>query len=228
MADHLWFVPVSSGNAPDEATAAFPIAPTRDLTNVQWNFSVYPVGQQPPAEVSCLSYNSYTAFTMAQEGPPIVEAMLRECYARWTWRSCTDNTNILNGGQLAVGTVFARELPVDNLEPHQLWNTWTDVDIWAKYRVDVPARLDGIFLSLNDRGGNSSAGPNLALGGLTPAGTWRVAYHTFNQFVQDEWDTPSTNLRVVMSFQGTTNPANVDVVNVDMEWFAIRLRYVEE
>jgi len=220
MADHLWFIPVSSGNTLGEAAAAFPIAPTRDLTNVQWNFNVYPISQVPPAEASCLSYNSYSAFTMGSDVGPTPSELV-ECYARWRWRSCADHVNILNGGQLAVGTVFARELPLDNLEPHVTWNTWNIVDVWAKYRVDVPARLDNIFLSINDRGGNVVSGPNL-LPLLTPAGVWRVAY--LSNPAWEYWDTPATNLRVVMSFQGTTNLANVGTVNVDMEWFAIRLR----
>lgn len=220
MADQLWFIPVSSGSAPGLAMATFPIAPTRDLTNVQWMFSVYPVTQEPPAEVSCLSYNSYTAFTMGTGSGENAKSELRECYASWRWRSCTDDTNILNGGQLAGGTVFARELPIDN-DPTQVFFGWNIVDVWAKYRVDVPARLDNVFLSINDRGGNNALTPDLQP--VTPAGTWRVATLSFGPDWPG-WDDPATNMRVVMSFQGTTNPANVGVVNVDMEWFAIRLR----
>lgn len=216
--DHLWFIPVSSGNTLGEGAAAFPIAPTRDLTNVQWNFSVFPVTQDPPAEVSCLSYHSYTTFVMGTE-TGITPSELRECYASWRWRSCADDTNILNGGQLAVGTVFARQLPLDNSQPHTSWATWRNVEVWAKYRVDVPARLDNIYLSINDRGGNSYTPGDIQP--VTPAATWRVAYLTLASW--EDWDDPATNLRAVMSFQGTTNPANVGVVNVDVEWFAIRL-----
>jgi hypothetical protein len=93
------------------------------------------------------------------------------------------------------------------------------VDVWAKYRVDVPARLDNIFLTINDSGIFSSRGPNL-LPVLTPAATWRIAYHTCAAWTG--WE--NSNLRVTMSFQGTTNPANIGPVRVDMEWFAIRLR----
>ena len=146
---------------------------------------------------------------------------LVDCFARWRWRSCADDTNILNGGQLAVGTVFARELPLDNAA-NQSFTVWTEVDAWAKYRVDVPARLDNIFLTLNDRSGVAAPATSGNIIGVTPASTWRVAYVT-NANWQD-WDSPATNLRVVLSFQGTTNVANVGIVNVDVEWFAIRLR----
>jgi hypothetical protein len=218
MAEHMWFIPVTGGHAPMMAEA-FTSRASQDLADVQWDFSRYPVFQDPTVGPPCLGYNSATIFTMGNEGPPILESKLIDCYGSWAWRSCRDNNNIAVGGQLAVGTVFSRTLPLDNLLVHLAWTTWAEVDVWAKYRVDVPARLDNIFLTINDNAGLSSSGPNL-LPGLTPAASWRIAYHTNAAWT--DWE--NRNLRVTMSFQGTTNPANIGPVRVDMEWFAIRLR----
>jgi hypothetical protein len=142
---------------------------------------------------------------------------LRECYARWRWRSCADDTNILNGGQLAVGTVFSRELASQNADP-QNPTTWTQVDAWAKYRVDNTVRLDNFFFTINDSAGLFVPVVNNIVN--TVNGVWRVV--TVQKMGDwSEWD--SDNLRVTLTFQGTTNVANVGVVNVDVEWFAIRL-----
>jgi hypothetical protein len=228
MAEHVWFIPVTGGSSGSDVAAAFPIAPTRDLTNVQWNFSVFPVGQEPPAAVSCLSYNSITRFTMGQEGPPITPARLNDCYGSWTWRSCADDQNIITGGQLAVGTVFSRQLTVshgDDVPPNIVY-TWDDVEVFAKYRVSNVNRLDNIYLTINEASGTWFPNPVSDDWGNCVSNTWRVVGTRKNN-AWSGWE-DIENLRVTLNFQGTTNLANVGLVTVDVEWFAFRLSDQEE
>lgn len=222
MADHLWFIPVTGGNAPGLAAATIPMAPTRDLTNVQWMFSVYPVVQEPPAAVSCLSYTSITRFTMGQENP-VWPARLNDCYGNWSWRSCADDQNIITGGQLAVGTVFSKQLAVQHGDdvPPAIPYIWDDVEVFAKYRVDNRLRLDNIYLTINDASGNWFPNPVSDDRPNCVNNTWRVVGTRKNNVWGSFEDLE--NLRVTLNFTGTTVLANVGLVMVDVEWFAIRL-----
>jgi hypothetical protein len=224
MAEHVWFIPVTGGSGAAAGAATFPIAPTRDLTNVQWNFSVFPVGQEPPAAVSCLSYNSITRFTMGQEAMDPIPARLNDCYGSWKWRSCADNSNIVSGGQLAVGTVFSRELIAQHGDDVPVAYSWNTVEVFAKYRVDDKTKLDNIFLVINDSLGNFYPNPATDDHPGYTSGTWRVV-GTRNRNHWQDWD--SDNLRATLTFQGTTVAANVGLVTVDVEWFAFRLSQVD-
>lgn len=234
MAEHLWFIPVTGGSSGSDVAASFPIAPTRDLTNVQWFFSVYPVGQEPPVDTACLSYSSITSFSMGQENDPGEPSKLVNCYGHWAWRSCEQDNNIVTGGQLAVGTVFSRLLEIyqDGIpDPgHVGPDVWDMVEAWVKFRINAANinMFDNVFFTIND----SSAPPNVVglnnmnardwLGTIGPGGlnNWFVAY-AFKVGNWEGWE--SYNLRAVLSAQGTRNPANVGPVSVDVEWFAFRL-----
>lgn len=221
MADEqLWFVPVTGGHEHALEHAMRPGITGFDNTNVQWDMAKYPSGVE--TEAACTSMTSYTALAMGSSGPPVVESKLTDCFGMWRWRSCTDGVNITVGGQLGVGTVFARELRTRNTPPDPPipYISWSIVDVWAKYRVDNTARLDNIFLSISDRTGNSAACLNDVPNALN--NVWKVIYLTNNNW--DDWDDPAENLRVTLSLQGTTNINNVGPVTVNVEWFAIRLR----
>jgi len=218
MAEHLWFIPVSAGGSfgPVPSTWA-PMVPPWEF-NVQWNFQSYP-GTPPETDVPCITAHPNVAFTRST-GIDYPSKLLW-CNGRWSWRSCTDGQNITVGGQLEVGTVFARQLRTRFLDspPPIPYSSFSTVEVWAKYRLDVPARLDAVILSINDAGGNISNSPNDV--GQAVANTWREIYHLHNNW--DGWDSPGSNLRVVLTCLGTSFPANVGPINVDVEWFAIRL-----
>lgn len=171
---------------------------------------------------ACLNYTSITRFTMGQEALPPTPALLNDCFGSWSWRSCADDTDIVTGGQLAVGTVFSRTLTAqygDTPLPTYIWDT---VEVYAKYRVDDPLKLDHIYLQINDSAGLNF--PGVAADDIIPyrlvPNTWKVM-GVRKSGTWDGWD--DDNLRVTLSFMGTTLPANVGPVTVDVEWFAIKL-----
>jgi hypothetical protein len=145
----------------------------------------------------------------------------------------------LRAGQLAVGTVFSRYLNmfIDNplpppeppIIPDPVNNplSWDRVDAWVKFRLGAANinMFDNVFFSIND----NSVPPNVVglnspprdwLANIGAPGLWFVA-HAYKIAFWEEWE--STNLRAVLSIQGTSNPANVGPVSVDVEWFAFRL-----
>jgi len=225
MSDHLWFIPVTGG-WPTQPTGAPPgVYEPREI-NVQWNVTSYPTS--PPVDIPCVRAAPIVMFTPGASLPGVQQARLTQCYGSWRWRSCSDGQVITVGGQLEVGTVFARGLPLDNNAAgppsQQAFVTWSDVDVWVKYRVSDYNRLSALYLSINDMTGvQVAASPNMQPL-LNPAwnSVWRVEWLSRGNW--QGWDTPPTNLRVVLTALGTVNIANVGLVTVDVEWFAIRLR----
>jgi hypothetical protein len=203
---------------------------------VQWDFGVFPVNQDPPAEPSCLAYTSETDFDLGQENNPGDPSELDNCYGRWAWRSCTDGNNITVGGQVAIGTVFSRYLDMyDDLGAGIIFPgpgnpaSWDRVDAWVKFRVNAVNinRFGRIFFSIND----GPAGANICgLNGQPPRdwmtfpalalNAW-IIVHAFKVGNWEGWE--SRNLRAVLSVMGTQMPINVGWTHVDVEWFAFRL-----
>lgn len=112
------------------------------------------------------------------------------------------------GSQLAIGTVFANSLS---------GTTWDTVEVWAKFKVSNTRRLSSVYLSLNDSGANSSSSANL-LGSLVND-TWYVAHLSSSSL--DDW--AHSNIRGVLTLQGTTTAADVGALDVYVEWFAFGL-----
>jgi hypothetical protein len=189
--------------------------------NVQWDFGKFPVEQSdPPVEESCVQASAITTTILGTEGGGAADhpSKLSQCHGSWKWRSCKDDDDVVVGGQLAVGTVFSRRLIATHGDS-PLSHTWDDVEIFAKYRVDDKNKLDNIFLTLCDSGANSFPGTDDW--GNCVNNVWRVVGLRKDDSWSG-WDDPE-NLRAVLSFQGTTNAANVGKVTVDVEWFAILL-----
>jgi hypothetical protein len=237
MSEHVWFVPVTAG-WPQEPTPVPPGVHTPWEFNVQWDFTQYPTTQIPPPDVANVRVVPYTMFTPANlAGQPNTPARLNGCHGSWAWRSCTDGEIITVGGQLAVGTVLSRFLPVWLVPPVPGHDppvgspyTWNMVEAWVKYSIGVPpgqgVPLSAINFTLNDLGGNWAdpwAPPAPAPTDWLPstvAGAWRVIY-TKKAGNWTGWN--DTNLRAVLTVLGTTVPANVGRVTVSVEWFAFRL-----
>lgn len=224
---HVWFIPVTGGRGPGMSG----IEPFRKQAvepfNVQWNSSVYPVNQEPTAEESCVQSTGITSFVMGYDIAPNDEpSRLSQCHGTWTWRSCKDGSDVVVGGQLAVGTVFSKELPVLHGDtPHNTY-LWNIVEVFAKYRVDDKNKLDHIWLTLCDSGPNRFPVPPFGDDwGNAVNNQWGVA-GLCKRFNWQDWD--EDNLRVVLNFQGTTSAANVGKVTCDVEWFAFRLSHEEE
>jgi len=198
MAEHIWMIPVAGAGERSD----MPQGPQRDTINVQWAFDKYPTSI---LDVPCLEVLARPGFTIpSQQG----QAKLTTCCAQWLWwscRDCEDPPNAIIGGQLAVGTVFSRQ---------PLGTAFNRVDVRAKFMA-TQNMFSNVQISINDMSGNVSAG-----GGIAPTGGWQLASH-FKAGGWDGWD--DDNLRVVMTFQGTTNAANVGKTSVWMEWFAIGL-----
>jgi hypothetical protein len=232
MADHMWFVPVTGGHEHALEVASRPGVTGVDNTNVQWDIARYPTYEDPLTEAACTTMSSYTELAMGSTGPPVVESKLTNCFGTWRWRSCTDGQNVIVGGQLAVGTVFSRQLGIwtDNapnapsLVGTDLWDT---VEAWVKFRLSAAnlGRFDNVFFVINDSAGLSiglNAPPSNWLAPATPIiiNQWFVAY-AFKTGNWSGWD--NDNLRATLSVQGTSVAANVGPVTVDVEWFAFRL-----
>ena len=246
MAEHVWFVPVTAG-WPQEPTPVPPGIHTPWELNVQWDFTQYPTTQIPPPDVANVRVVPYTMFTPANlPGQPNTPARLSGCHGSWAWRSCTDGEIITVGGQLAVGTVLSRFLPVFPLIPPAPGLdpaigsplTWNKVEAWVKYSIGVPpgqgVPLSAIHFTLNDATGINHwwdpwtlpppppppPVPGNWLLSTTP-GAWRVIYVSSLNLNWQNWD--PFNLRAVLTVLGTTIPANVGRVTVSVEWFAFRL-----
>jgi len=219
MADHLWFIPATGGRG----LGAYPGGMPKAIAefNVQWDFHPFPVGE-PAVEFPFIEAMTFTAVTPGSQVGP-TPAKLVECFAAWRWRSCALGGVIVTGGELMVGTVFANWLPLlNNYDPNTLTaDWWNSVEVWAKYRVSDVTKLSTIMLSINDNLGNVHPVTVQNIG-LTVSGQWRVVHGLW----LGPWPFTSarTNLRGVLTFQGTLLPANVGVVEVDVEWFAFRLR----
>jgi hypothetical protein len=236
MADHMWFVPVTGGHEHGLEFSMRPGITGIDNTSVQWDAAKYPSGEE--TEAACTSMTSLTALAMGAVGPPIVESKLTDCFGTWRWRSCTDGSNITVGGQLGVGTVFSRWLNryIDNpLPPPPIIAdpagnlSWNRVDAWVKFRLNAANinMFDNVFFVINDSAGLSAglnAAPRNWIGTVGLAvGSWFVA-HAFVSQTPQEWDDwEYENLRATLSVQGTSVPANVGPVEVNVEWFAFRL-----
>lgn len=189
--------------------------------NVQWNFVNFPA--DPEAAQPCITAHPFVGFTRSNAENET--AKLNECFGRWTWRSCTDGQRVTVGGQLAIGVVFGNELVVRYGDiPPALPTThvWNQVEVFAKYRVDDKTKLSHIFLNLSDNLGNSYPAAALCDDWIPyVSNTWRVIGTRIYNINWALWS--RSNLRAVLTFLGTTNPANVGPVNVDVEWFAFRL-----
>jgi hypothetical protein len=221
MADHLWFIPATGGRG----LGSYPPGMPKTIAefNVQWDFHIFPV-QEPGIDWPCIEAMTVTgAIAGSQVGP--TPSQLVECFAAYRWRSCAQGGVIVTGGELTVGTVFSRALFTGNstLGPPQQGGLyfWSIVDVWAKFRVIDLTKLSAIMLSINDRSGNVASSGNII---LPPA--WNNNWYVANVLNANwsGWDAPGTNLRAVLTFQGTLNPANVGLTDVHVEWFAIRLR----
>ena len=226
----LWFVPATGGGPYlPQASGTGPINLPEQF-NVQWDTNTYPTVQATITQHPFFDVHSVTQFDSGS-GPssPDVPGKLRNCFARFVWDSCNDPdgefpNDISLGGQLNIGTVFSRELNVqhgDGTLP--ISYKWDIVEVFAKYRVDETDRLSKIYLTICDEAGNSHPFPNPS-DDLTNASddTWRVV----GTRKDGSWDDPlwsSSNLRACLTFFGTTTPANVGRVVVDVEWFAFRL-----
>jgi len=190
--------------------------------NAQWDFAAYPTGADEALKAS----TSITTTAMGASTPIVTESKLSQCHGSWKWRSCTDGEDVVVGGQLAVGTVFSRVLRLvnDNSAFPNTFDFWQHVDVWAKYRVSNRDALSHIYLAINDIGTtNSSRSTDVRLHAVD--NTWHTVYHSYdftNAAPPSDWT--DENLRLTLSFQGTTIPANVGEVTVDVEWLAIRLR----
>ena len=223
MAEHLWFVPVTGGG-PTKPTPVGAEVNTPYEFNVQWDVRNYPMDPVGTA-IPCVRAFPVNLIAPAnQVGLPNTPATLRDCHGKWIWRSCTDGQAITVGGQLAVGTVLSRRLKLFDRPGHEtgalLWDT---VEAWVKYRVSATVPLTVINFTLNDRAGLWADGwvptPGNWLGS-TVANAWRVIYLKKSGAWTDWID---ENLRAVLTVLGTTIPANVGLVEVDVEWFAFRL-----
>ena len=224
MAEHVWFVPVSGGRGVGETV---PVLPPQEF-NVQWEFN--PTATMPAPALASVESASVTQFTF----PTPLSAQLRSCYGQWLWHSCAQGGVVVLGGQLAVGTVLSRFLPVWLNPPLPGQDpvvgspyTWNTVEAWVKYYVDSPARLQNIYFVINDSAGNWSD-PWMP-GGFpqdwlpsTVGGAWRVIYTKCSGWTN--WT--DKNLRATIHFPGTTAAANVGGVVVRVEWFAFRLSNV--
>jgi len=234
---HIWFVPVTGGRGYGLMT----LDPFRRVAiepfNVQWDFGKFPVEQSdPPVEESCVQAGGITTTIMGTEGGDAYDkpSKLSQCHGSWKWRSCHDDddpSNIIVGGQLAVGTVFSRFLPVfsnfptDPVPPAPY--TYDTVEAWVKFRISSTTALSAIYFTINDMAGNViglNAAPANWLAS-TAANTWRVA-HAWKTANWEDPDWDPTNLRAMLSVQGTTTGANAGPVTVDAEWFAFRLNQV--
>jgi len=224
MADEmLWFVPVTGGGPTiPHGAGTGPIRSPASF-NVQWDTDIYPESQDPEPEHPIFEVETITAFSNATGGgeEPDTLGMLSNCYAQFRWYSCADGDegDITMGGQLNIGTVFARQLPtVYPSSPGILrWNT---VEVWAKYRVSDKTRLSWIELVLNDSAPANIAGSGDLIG-VTTDNVWNVGYAHHQDA---SWSgVNSSNLRATLNFLGTTDDATVGLVTVDIEWFAFRL-----
>jgi hypothetical protein len=196
MADHLWFIPVSGGNADD---------PSDKFINVQWGSGLY--GAPAIAPVTAAIEAGVTFQGGGGEG----EAKIGPCCGKWSWTSEQSGGNMTKGSQLGVGTVFAKQL----VTPAYLWST---TEFWAKFKVSDKDKLSRVWISLCDSGGNSVSS-EVALAGITN-NQWKVFGKSRNA-MPDTW--AMQNLRGVLTFQGTTDAQQVGELIVYVEWFAFRL-----
>lgn len=192
--------------------------------NVPWNFQAYPTGA-PTTAPPCITAHPSTIVAISNS---IIEPnRLLFSHGRWTWRSCTDGLRVTVGGQLGIGTVFSRILRLVNdgpTFPPGSFDYWASVEAWAKYRVDDTARLSAIQLAIDDL--NGVGPPYIALSGNVLGFTANNDWHTVHA-ASGPLGVPvhaDENLRLTLTFLGTTAVASVGEVNVDVEWFAIRLR----
>lgn len=147
------------------------------------------------------------------------EAKLTNCNGRWQWTSTALGQSIDEGTQLAVGMPFTRYLAwVSSFGPGTP-DTFGTVDVFAKYLVGVASRFDNIYLSLCDNAGNSVKTSDLQPS--TSDSTWYTVGLRKNSS-WDDWDVD--NLRVVLTFQGTSDYRNVGLTTVEIEWFAVGLK----
>lgn len=193
MADQLWFNPVSGGNHDDGSDK---------FINVQWAASMF--GAPAIAPVTAI----VDAVFVFQTSPTLGEARLNSCYGKWSWTSEQSGGNMTKGSQLAIGTVLAHTLG---------GTTWSTVDVWAKFKVSNVRRLSSVYLSLSDSGTNSSSSAN-QLGSMVND-TWYIAHHNSSSLTN--W--AHSNIRGVLTFQGTTTAADVGALDVYVEWFAFGL-----
>ena len=230
MADQLWFIPATGGGSFSVTpTGTGPLNRPADL-NVQYGFGRYPTQQQnisPTAPI--LAVETRTEFDNAEGASSLEPGKLLNCFARFIWDSCAcdpeHEDEITLGGQLNVGTVFARLLPKENATSPSSVSRWGTVEVWVKFRVDVPDRLDQIYISIGDKSGNVQSTPDDEIIGAIPTNDWFVGYFSYIGSDEDPdwngWD--SQNLRSTISFLGTSDVANIGRVNIDIEWFAFRL-----
>jgi hypothetical protein len=232
---------------PTEPSAAPPGAYEPKDFNVQWNFTLYPNGQTPQPDIANVRAAPVVLFIPAADPPPpppvryVTPAMLNSCNGKWMWWTCAsgDPARITVGGQLEVGTVLSRKLATWVPDPNPPYGPlpqppllWSRVDAWVKYRVSTPAAalpLSAIFFTLNDSAGNwidpwlpllPPLRPPYDWLPTTVAGAWRVI-QVYKDINWEGWH--DENLRAVITFLGSTNPANTGSVTAEIEWFAFKL-----
>lgn len=251
MADHVWFVPAAGGGFTlQRSFSAVPLVNLQTATdggniNVQWGFVEFPVVAPPGTDTAlpcCFKADVVNGFGLQSldgMGVPVTGPdYLAECYARFRWRSttdCPDNTKVVEGGSLRIGTVFSRFLqvhietggdPIVDL-PAGGNSTWGKVEAWVKFLVVDKTKLSKATFGI------SAAAPLGTVGQVGGApndwlvnavnNQWRVAYASYPGPGHD-WDGFSdTNLRAVLTLDGTTTPANVGDTEVRVEWFAFRI-----
>jgi hypothetical protein len=213
MAETFWFIPVAGGGT---GGGQFLHTPDLDSVKVYWGFSTFPVTAGEPSVayrlVKSESFNSGA-------GAGTVGA----AYANWSWISYSDcDDGIATGGQLVMGTTFGTRYPTNNASAmSQTFSTAYDrVTGFAKFKVNETDRFSGIYLSINNTGANSSSSSELKSALSLADDTWRLA--TTGDINFGGWSNVD-NLRIVLTFQGTTTAANVGLTEVSVEWFAIRL-----
>jgi hypothetical protein len=257
MADHVWFVPAAGGGFTlQRSFSAVPLInlQTADIgpnINVQWGFVEFPVVPPPGTDTllpCCFKADAVNGFGLLPVdgmGVPVTGPdYLAECYARFKWRSttdCPDNTRVVEGGSLRIGTVFSRYLeeypnpPVapdgqpdpDSVVPGPYNSFWNTVEAWCKFLVVDKTKLSKATFGI------TAAAPLGTVGQIGSApndwlvhavnGQWRVAYAKYG-LVASDWDGFSDrNLRAVLTVDGTTTPANVGDTEIWVEWFAFRL-----
>jgi hypothetical protein len=164
---------------------------------VNWAAGAYPSGATA-ASVSASGNNStFSLPTTAGHGN------LSEAYARFEWTSqSTLPGQVNNGAQIAIGQTARRQGKAASLA--------------ARIRVNNTNRLSHVELSINDANSNVISSGNL-LSSLT-AGSWIDL--AFNDIDVEEF---GSNLRIVLTAQGTATAANVGLTQVDIEYLAFRM-----
>jgi hypothetical protein len=140
--------------------------------------------------------------TLTLPGPTSPAAgVLAASFARASWTSDALGGLVKHGAQVAIGAACQRVGGAASAR--------------CRVRVNDPARLSTVYLSLNDDAGTPHAASVEFLGALA-ANTWYEA-----QLPEVEVSAWTGALRVVVTAQGTATAANVGATSVDVEWLEV-------